>query len=331
MSVLVTGGAGYIGSHMLLALLAAGEKTVALDNLSTGMRELVPDEAVFVEADIGNAEALARVFDEHEVTDVVHFAGSILVPESIRHPLAYYTNNTANTLMLLCACVEAKVPRFIFSSTASVYGTPDRVPISEQAPIHSITPYGASMAMSERIVEDAAAAHDFSYMTLRYFNVAGADPDGRAGEIGKPTHLVKVGAQIAVGARKEKLQVFGADYPTPDGTAIRDYVHVSDLAEAHLKALRRLRDGGASTTLNVGYGRGYSVYEVMDAFERVTGSPLPHEIAPRRAGDPAQLIADNAAARTILDWRPRYDDLDFIVETAIEWERSLSANKAATS
>lgn len=331
MSVLVTGGAGYIGSHMLLALIAAGEKVVALDNLSTGMRNLVPNEAVFVEADVGDAAALARVFDEHDVTDVVHFAGSILVPESIRHPLAYYTNNTANTLMLLCACVEAKIPRFIFSSTASVYGTPDRVPISEQAPIHSITPYGASMAMSERIVEDAAAAHGFSYMTLRYFNVAGADPEGRAGELGKPTHLVKVAAQIAVGARAEKLQVFGADYPTPDGTAIRDYVHVSDLAQSHVKALKRLRDGGASTTLNVGYGRGYSVYEVMEAFERVTGAPLPHEVAPRRAGDPPQLIADNAAARTVLDWRPRYDDLDFIVETAIDWERSISANTAAAT
>ena len=324
MSVLVTGGAGYIGSHMLLALLDAGEKAVALDNLSTGLRRLVPEGAVFVEADVGDAAALARIFDEHDIQEVIHFAGSILVPESIRHPLAYYANNTANTLMLLCACVEAKIPRFIFSSTASVYGTPDRVPISEQAPINSITPYGASMSMSERIVEDAAAAHGFSYMTLRYFNVAGADPDGRAGEVGKPTHLVKVAAQIAVGARKEKLQVFGADYPTPDGTAIRDYVHVSDLAQAHLKALKWLRDGGASTTLNVGYGRGYSVYEVMEAFERVTGSPLPHDIAPRRAGDPAQLIADNAAVRTVLDWRPRFDDLDFIVETAIEWERALS-------
>jgi len=331
LSVLVTGGAGYIGSHMLLALLDAGEKAVALDNLSTGMRSLVPDGAEFVEADVGDAAALARVFAEHNIEEVIHFAGSILVPESIRFPLAYFSNNTANTLMLLCACVEAKIPRFIYSSTASVYGTPDRVPVSEQAPIHSITPYGASMAMSERIVEDAAAAHGFSYMTLRYFNVAGADPEGRTGEVGKPTHLVKVAAQIVVGAREEKLQVFGADYPTPDGTAIRDYVHVSDLAQAHLKALKWLREGGASTTLNVGYGRGYSVLEVMDAFERVTGSPLPHEIAARRAGDPAQLIADNAAVRTVLDWRPRFDDLDFIVETAIDWERALTKSGAHRS
>ncbi len=327
MSVLVTGGAGYIGSHMLMALLDAGEKAVALDNLSTGVRALVPDGATFFEGDAGDQDMLARIFKDHEITDVIHFAGSTLVPESIRHPLAYYANNTANTLMLLCACVEAKVSRFIFSSTASVYGTPDRVPISEQAPIVSITPYGASMAMSERILQDAAEAHGLSYVTLRYFNVAGADPEGRAGQVGKPTHLVKVAAQIAVGAREEKLQIFGNDYPTPDGTAIRDYVHVSDLAQAHLHALQYLRGGGASTTLNVGYGRGYSVYEVMEAFERVTGEALPNEPAPRRAGDPPQLIADNAAIRTLLDWRPRYDDLDFIVETAIEWERALGAKE----
>lgn len=324
MAVLVTGGAGYIGAHMLLALLDAGEEAVALDNLSTGARWLAPDGASFVEGDIGDGDVLKRIFDEHDITDVIHFAGSILVPESIRHPLSYYDNNTAKTLRLLRACVAHGAPRFIFSSTASVYGTPDRVPISEQAPIHSITPYGASMAMSERILEDAAWAHGFSYATLRYFNVAGADPDGRAGEVGKPTHLVKVAAQIAVGARKEKLQIFGGDYPTPDGTAIRDYVHVSDLAQAHLSALEHLRGGGGSVTVNCGYGRGYSVHEVMEAFERVTGEPLPSEMAPRRAGDPPQLIADSAAIRTVLGWRPRYDDLDFIVETAINWERSLA-------
>ena len=325
MSVLVTGGAGYIGSHMLLALLDAGESAVALDNLSTGDRRLVPDGAAFVEADAGDAAALARIFNDHDVTDVIHFAGSILIPESIKHPLDYYENNTANTLTLIRACVDAGGKRFIFSSTAGVYGTPERVPISEQAPIRSIAPYGASMAMSERILEDAAKAHGLSFVTLRYFNVAGADPESRAGEIGKPTHLIKVAAQIAVGTRKEKLQIFGADYPTPDGTAIRDYVHVSDLASAHLRALERVRAGASSATLNCGYGRGYSIYEVMEAFERVTGAPLPHEIATRRPGDPAQLIADNAAIRTLLDWRPRYDDIDFIVETAIEWERRLSA------
>ncbi len=327
MSVLVTGGAGYIGAHMLLALEDAGASAVALDNLSTGARWLAPKSAPFVEADIGDADALAKVFADHEITEVIHFAGSILVPESIRHPLDYYWNNTANTITLLKACADAGVKRFIFSSTAAVYGTPERTPVSETAPIHSITPYGASMAMSERILQDAAAAHGISYVTLRYFNVAGADPRGRAGEIGKPTHLIKAAAQIALGQRQEKLQIHGGDYPTPDGSAIRDYVHVSDLAQAHLEALERLRGDGGSITLNCGYGRGYSVYEVVDAFRRVTGAELDYEVGPRRAGDPPQLIADNAAIRTVLDWRPRYDDIDFIVETAIEWERRLAARE----
>ncbi|PQA89615.1 UDP-glucose 4-epimerase GalE [Hyphococcus luteus] len=327
MSVLVTGGAGYIGAHMLLALEDAGEPAVALDNLSTGARWLAPKAAPFVEADVGDAEALAKVFADHDITEVIHFAGSILVPESIRHPLDYYRNNTANTITLLRACVDAGVKRFIFSSTAAVYGTPARTPVSETAPIHSITPYGASMAMSERVLQDAAAAHDISYVTLRYFNVAGADPRGRAGEIGKPTHLIKAAAQIALGLRQEKLQIHGGDYPTPDGSAIRDYVHVSDLAQAHLEALERLRGAGGSITLNCGYGRGYSVYEVVDAFRRVTGAEMDYEVGPRRAGDPPQLIADNAAIRTVLDWRPRYDDIDFIVETAIDWERRLAARE----
>lgn len=283
MSVLVTGGAGYIGAHMLLALEDAGEKAAALDDLSTGARWLVPPSAPFVEANAGDKAALHKVFKEYDVQEVIHFAGSILVPESIRRPLDYYANNTATTLSLIAACVEAGIKRFIFSSTAAVYGTPERVPISEHAPICSITPYGASMAMSERILADAAAAHDLAYVTLRYFNVAGADPKGRAGETGKPTHLIKAAAQIAAGVRQEKFQVYGGDYPTPDGAAIRDYVHVSDLAEAHLKALERLRAGGTSATLNCGYGRGYSVYEVLEAFRRVTGAPLPYEVAPRRA------------------------------------------------
>lgn len=324
MSVLVTGAAGYIGAHMLLALKDAGEKAVALDDLSTGARGLVPTDIPFIEANVGDKAALRKVFREHEIKEVIHFAGSILVPESIRRPLQYYSNNTGATLSLLESCVEAGIKRFIFSSTAAVYGTPERSPISEHAPIKSITPYGASMAMSERILQDAAVAYGMSYVTLRYFNVAGADPKGRAGEIGKATHLIKVAAQIAVGARHEKLQVYGSDYPTPDGTAIRDYVHVSDLAQAHLASLGRLRKNGASTTLNCGYGRGYSVFEVIDAFKRVTGETLPYELAPRRAGDPPQLIADNAAIRTTLDWRPRYDDIDFIVETALSWERRLA-------
>jgi UDP-glucose 4-epimerase len=327
MSVLVTGGAGYVGAHMLLALKAAGEDAVALDDLSVGSRSLVPPDTPLVVADVGDKEVLARTFEEYGIREVIHFAGSILVPESLVKPLAYYRNNTVKTLTLLEACVEAGLNRFIFSSTAAVYGTPDSAPVAETAPIRSITPYGASMAMSERILTDAAAAHGLTYVTLRYFNVAGADPEGRAGEIGKPTHLIKVAAQIAVGVRKEKLQIYGADYPTPDGTAIRDYVHVADIADAHLCALSRLRAGGSSATLNVGYGRGYSVREVIEAVERVTGASIPLEIAPRRAGDPPQLIADSASIRRALDWRPRYDDIDFIVRTAIDWERKLAAAK----
>lgn len=325
MTVLVTGGAGYIGAHMLLALAEAGEEAVALDDLSNGARWLAPDPKRLVVADVGDREVVIRLMRDYGVREVIHFAGSILVPESLQKPLHYYWNNTAKTIALLEASVACNVERFIFSSTAAVYGMPDHSPVNESAAIHSISPYGASMAMSERVLEDAAKAHGFSHTILRYFNVAGADPKGRAGQIGKPTHLIRVAAQIAVGARKEKLQIYGADYPTPDGTAIRDYVHVSDLADAHLAALARLRRGGVSEFLNVGYGRGYSVIEVIEAFERVTGKPLPHEVGPRRPGDPPQLIADTAAIRTELDWRPRYDEIDFIVKTAIDWERRLAS------
>lgn len=325
MTVLVTGGAGYIGAHMLLAIAEAGEPSVSLDDLSTGARWLSPDPKRLIVADVGDREVVIRLMRDFGVNEVIHFAGSTLVPESVQKPLHYYWNNTAKTIALLEACAACDIERFIFSSTAAVYGMPDHSPVNESAPIHSISPYGASMAMSERVLEDAAKAHGFSYMVLRYFNVAGADPKGRAGQIGKPTHLIKVAAQIAVGARREKLQIYGADYPTPDGTAIRDYVHVSDLADAHLAALARLRRGAGPEILNVGYGRGYSVSEVIDAFERVTGRPLPHEIGPRRSGDPPQLIADTAAIRTELDWRPRYDDIDFIVRSAIEWEKRLAA------
>lgn len=325
MTVLVTGGAGYIGAHMLLALGEAREGAVALDDLSNGARWLAPDQKRLVVADVGDREVVIRLMRDFGVREVIHFAESILVPESLQKPLHYYWNNTAKTVALLEACVACNVERFIFSSTAAVYGTPDHSPVNETSNIHSISPYGASMAMSERILEDAAKAHGFSYTILRYFNVAGADPKGRAGQIGKPTHLIRVAAQIAAGARKEKLQVYGADYSTPDGTAIRDYVHVSDLADAHLAALSRLRRGASSEILNVGYGRGYSVFEVIDAFERVTGVKMPYDIGPRRRGDPAQLIADTAAIRTELDWRPRYDEIDFIVKTAIEWERRLAS------
>lgn len=324
MTVLVTGGAGYVGAHMLLALEAAGEKAVALDDLSVGVPWLVPKNTPLVVADVGDRAALAKIFEAGDVKEVIHFAGSTSVPESLERPLHYYRNNTAKTLSLLQACVDAKVERFIFSSTASVYGTPKVSPVSEDAALQPISPYGASMMMSERILKDVAGAHGIAAVALRYFNVAGADPKGRAGEIGRPTHLLKIAAQIAVGARSQVLEVYGADYPTPDGTAIRDYVHVADIADAHLSALGFLRKGGGQAVLNVGYGRGFSVREVIEAVERVTGKPLPHRSAPRRGGDVAQLIADTAEIRAKLDWRPRFDDTDFIVRTAIDWERKLA-------
>ncbi len=325
MSVLVTGGAGYIGAHMLLALEQAGEAAVALDNLSNGARWLAPRSAPLIVGDVGDDALIGEVIRAHGVQEVIHFAGSTLIQESIEHPLDYFENNTATTLRLLRACVLGGVKRFIFSSTAAVYGRPETSPVSERAPIAPISAYGASMAMSEQILAEAARAHGLAHVTLRYFNVAGADPGLRAGQIGKPTHLIRVAAQIAVGARREKLQIYGDDYSTPDGTAIRDYVHVSDLADAHLSALERLRGGGASTTLNCGYGLGYSVLEVIEAVERVSGEPLPSVAARRRPGDPPQLIADSAAIRTQIDWRPRHDDIDFIVKSSIDWERKMNA------
>ena len=326
-TVLVTGAAGYVGGHMLLALQAAGEPCVALDDLSTGSMDRIPDGVPFARANAGDRDAITTIIQTYDVSEVIHFAGSILVSEALARPLDYYRNNTVNTLNLIETCIACGVKRFIFSSTAAVYGKPAHIPVSETAPHQSLTPYGASMAMSERILEDAARAHDLPHVILRYFNVAGADPDNRAGEIGRPRHLIKVAAQIAVGTREEKLQIFGTDYPTPDGTAIRDYVHVSDLADAHLRALEFLRASDNSVILNCGYGRGYSVREVIDAVERVAGVAIPTEFAPRRAGDAPQLIADSAAIRTALDWRPRFDDLDYIIRTAIDWESGLGPAK----
>lgn len=328
MTVLVTGGAGYVGAHMLLALEAAAERVVTLDNLSTGSRARIPDSVTFIEGNAGDKALLNSIISEHDIQEVIHFAGSILVSEALTKPLDYYRNNTLNTFNLIETCIEHKIQRFIFSSTAAVYGTPDHIPVSETATHRSLTPYGASMAMSERILADAARAHGLPHIILRYFNVAGADPDLRAGEMGKPRHLLKVAAQIAVGARQEKLQLYGNDYPTPDGTAIRDYMHVSDLADAHLSALEYLRDIGAAATLNCGYGRGYSVYEMIDAVERVSGVKIPLEVVARRPGDSPQLIADCAAIQTTLDWRPRFDDLDYIIRTAIDWEHFLHTNDA---
>jgi UDP-glucose 4-epimerase len=325
MAILVTGGAGYIGSHAAFALLDAGREVVVVDNLSTGFREAAPKAAAFVEGDVGDRALMAKTIRAHAVTAVMHFAGSIVVPESVVQPLKYYANNTGRTRDLLETCVEAGVAHFVFSSTAAVYGTPQTTPTPEDAPLAPISPYGASKAMSERMLTDAAAAHGIGYAILRYFNVCGADPAGRAGQrMINGTHLIKAAVETAVGRRKE-LAVFGSDYPTRDGTAVRDYIHVSDLADAHLAALRHLEGGGASLLLNCGYGRGYTVREVLRAVEAETGRPLPVRDAPRRAGDPAELVADVSRIGRELDWRPRHDDLRLIVRTALDFEASALA------
>ncbi|MEL7028584.1 MAG: UDP-glucose 4-epimerase GalE [Pseudomonadota bacterium] len=325
MSVLVTGGAGYIGSNMALALLDSGERPVIIDDLSTGSERFVPDGAVFVRGDIGDRDLLESVFAEHAIREVIHFAGSIVVPDSVAHPLDYYFNNTVKSRSLVETCVSCGVRKFIFSSTAAVYGNPERLPIDESSPLRPISPYGRSKLMTEWMLEDVARAHDFDYAALRYFNVAGADPQGRAGQAQpRATHLIKIAAQVVVGLRQD-MSIFGDDYKTPDGTCIRDYIHVTDLADAHMAALRRLREQDGSFVVNCGYGRGFSVKEVLSAVERVTGVPVQAEVAPRRKGDPPQLVADSATIRTELGWTPSYDDLDLIVRTAIDWERRISA------
>jgi UDP-glucose 4-epimerase len=324
-AVLVTGGAGYIGSHVVLALRDGGRHVVVLDDLSTGVRQAVPADVPFVLGDVGDAALLSRTLREHGVGAVMHFAGSIVVPESVRDPLAYYRNNALKSLVLIEACVAQGVNRFVFSSTAAVYGIPDVVPVSEDAGTRPINPYGTSKLMTEWILRDTAVAHALRYAALRYFNVAGADPAARVGQsTPAATHLIKVACEAAVGIRPG-LDVFGTDYPTPDGTCVRDYIHVSDLASAHLLALRHLEGGGESLTLNCGYGRGYSVKEVLGAVERACGNKLRTRLGPRRPGDPPCLVAAADRLRRTLDWRPRHDDLDTIVGTALAWERSLAA------
>jgi UDP-glucose 4-epimerase len=325
MTVLVTGGAGYIGSHMVHALLDRGEQVIVLDNLSTGIRGLVANRAEFVEGDVGDAALLRRVLASGKVEAVIHFAGSIVVPESVDNPLAYYANNTVASRTLIAASVEAGVQRFVFSSTAAVYGSPEHNPIAETAPREPINPYGRSKLMTEWMLEDTARAHPFSYIALRYFNVAGADPEGRTGQsTPKATHLIKRACQAALG-RVPQLDIFGTDFPTRDGTGIRDYIHVSDLADAHALALAYLAQGGASRALNCGYGRGFSVREVIDMVSRVAGVSLPAREALRRPGDPAELVADSSQLKTLLNWRPKHDDLEEIVRTAFAWEKRLKA------
>jgi UDP-glucose 4-epimerase len=321
--ILVTGGAGYIGSHVVRLLSGAGKQVVVLDNLSTGFSNAVIGAELIV-GDTGDRDLVTGLLAEHKVDTVLHFAAHTIVPESVENPLKYYGNNTCCTRNLLECCSSAGVKYFIFSSTAAVYGIPDDSFCSEDSPLSPINPYGRSKLMSEMMLRDLGKASDMRHVILRYFNVAGSDPDGRIGQsTEKATLLIKVAAEVAVGKRQQ-LYVFGSDYPTPDGTGVRDYIHVDDLADAHIKALEYLRKGGDSVTLNCGYGHGYSVREVIDAINRVNGSPIKVKEEERRAGDPPALIAKADKAREVLGWEPSYDDLDFIVKTSLDWERKQS-------
>lgn len=324
MSVLVTGGAGYIGSHMVLALQDAGQQAVVLDDLSTGFDWLLPPEMKLVLGDVADEALVAKTIRENGCDALAHFAARIVVPDSVADPLGYYLANTVKTRALIEAAVKAGVKHVIFSSTAAVYGEPATVPVPEDLETSPINPYGRSKLMSEWMIQDAARAHGFTYVILRYFNVAGADPRGRSGQsTPNATHLIKVATQAALGQRSH-LDVYGTDYPTPDGSCLRDYIQVSDLAEAHRVALDHLRSGGESLTLNCGYGRGYSVLEVVDVVKRVSGRDFEVRLSPRRAGDPARIVAGADRIRERLGWTPRYDDLEGIVRQALDWEAALA-------
>src|SRR5271169_2551509 len=323
MTVLVTGGAGYIGSHMVHELADAGGQVVVLDNLSTGFDWAVAKGVPLVVGESGDQALVGRLIQQYQIDTIIHFAASIVVPDSVRDPLGYYRNNTVNSRALIECAVNGGVRHFIFSSTAAVYGNPAEIPVQEDAPTLPISPYGWSKLMTEIMLRDTGNAYGLQHVILRYFNVAGADPQGRTGQSTKPaTHLIKVAVETVLGLRP-KLDVFGDDYPTPDGTCIRDYIHVSDLARAHADALRYLRSGAPSLTLNCGYGHGFSVLEVIEAVKRVSGIDFKVDIAPRRPGDPAQIVAHSERARSELGWQPRYDDLSTIVRDALDWERKL--------
>ena len=318
-SILVTGGAGYIGSHVALQLTRAGESVIVLDDLSAGFADAVMDATLIV-GNVGDQSLVTRLLSEHQIDTVLHFAARTIVPESVADPLRYYENNTCATRNLLSCCAQAKIRHVVFSSTAAVYGTPSSGVASETTATAPINPYGTSKLMSEWMLRDLAAAGGPRYVALRYFNVAGCDAQGRIGQSTKnATLLVKVACEAAVGKREHVL-IYGTDYPTPDGTGVRDYIHVDDLARAHLDALTYLRQGGVSTTLNCGYGHGYSVREVLAAVERANGRPVAAIEQPRRAGDPPYLVADAVQIRNVLGWQPRCDDLDLIARTALAWE-----------
>jgi UDP-glucose 4-epimerase len=330
MSVLVTGGAGYIGSHMALELLDSGESVIVLDNLSTGFRWAVPTNATLVVGDVGDQELVRSIVRKHGVDSILHFAGSIVVPESVADPLGYYHNNTVKSRALMEVAVEMGIKHFIFSSTAAVYGMPKENPVGEDAPLDPMSPYGSSKMMTEIMLADTSRAHDFRYVALRYFNVAGADPKGRSGQsTPNATHLIKVACEAALGKRPY-LEVFGTDYDTPDGTCIRDYIQVTDLVRAHLAALRHLRDDGPSDVFNCGYSKGFSVLEVIEAVKRVSGADFEVRLGPRRPGDPAAIVAASDKIRVRLGWRPSYDDLDTIARQALAWETHLKQFKHAS-
>lgn len=323
MTVLVTGGAGYIGSHTVLALAEAGEDVVVIDDLSTGFSAYLPEGVPLFIGDAGDENLLEGVIAQHGIESIIHFAGSVVVPDSMRDPLGYYRNNFTTARNLLNVAVKRGISRFIFSSTAAVYGNPDQVPVPEHAPTRPLSPYGSSKLMTEIMLHDVAVAYGMQYVTLRYFNVAGADPQARIGlaTVGA-THLLKIAVEAATGQRA-KIDVFGTDYPTQDGSCIRDFIHVTDLSQAHRSALAYLRNGGASTTLNCGYGRGYSVLEAIDAVRRVSGRSFAVQYAPRRPGDIMTMVADTSRIRGLLDWRPQYEDLETIAAHALAWEDKL--------
>ena len=321
-AILVTGGAGYIGSHVLLQLQARGEHTVVIDNLRTGFRQAVPASPLII-GDVGDRELVGRVLREYDVDTVMHFAANTIVPESVRDPLQYYGNNTCATRNLLEVCMQHNVHRLVFSSTAAVYGVPAGGIAREEMALNPINPYGTSKLMSEWILRDLAAVSEFRYVSLRYFNVAGSDPQGRIGQsTARATLLIKVACEAIVGKRPH-VSIFGTDYDTPDGTGVRDYIHIEDLARAHLDALDYLRRDGTSTILNCGYGHGYSVREVLDGVQRVAGQKLVIREEPRRDGDPSVLVAEAQRIRTQLGWTPRLDDLDAIIDSSLRWERKL--------
>ena len=329
MAVLVTGGAGYIGSHMVLALTDAGEETIVLDNLTSGFPWAVSPAATLVRGDISDEELVMGLVRKHKIDAIVHFAGSIVVPDSVADPLGYYLNNTVKSRALMHAAVKAGVKNFIFSSTAAVYGNPKSLPVFETDEPAPISPYGTSKLMTELMLRDSHVAYGLNYVALRYFNVAGADPQGRSGQsTPRATHLIKVACQTALGQRAG-MDVFGTDYDTPDGTCIRDYIHVSDLISAHMDALAHLKRGGQSGIFNCGYGKGYSVLDVIKAVERANSAPIKHTLGPRRAGDPAGIVAGADKIREVLGWKPKHADLDFIVRSALAWERHLQRRNAA--